>query len=433
MDPQKRIEELEKRIKELEEKLVQTQNEAENANYSKTMFLANMSHEIRTPMNSIIGIYNLLNQSNLTSEQRELLEIINISSYNLLAIINDILDHSKIEAGQLNFEHKPFLLHDEIHHVIKLLSIKAKGKGIELVSRIESRVPACVWGDPVRLSQIMINLTNNALKYTLEGNVTLSVDLISVSEESFLLNREFIPEFLQKHTDVPADHVIIKFTVSDTGIGISPEEQAYLFTEYTQIENPLIHKYEGSGLGLSISRNLTRLMNGRFGLISTLGKGSTFWFTILFQQESEDIIDKNKQLTFKPKSNRPLHILIVEDNLLNQKFAVTTLERANHMVDIAENGKNAVEKFKTTPYDMILMDIAMPIMDGLEATRAIRKIEADRKLTTGINSSVKILAVTAHVLATDREKCISAGMDDYLAKPFRPNDLLNMIYALTYT
>ena len=273
MDPQKRIEELEKRIKELEEKLVQTQNEAENANYSKTMFLANMSHEIRTPMNSIIGIYNLLNQSNLTSEQRELLEIINISSYNLLAIINDILDHSKIEAGQLNFEHKPFLLHDEIHHVIKLLSIKAKGKGIELVSRIESRVPACVWGDPVRLSQIMINLTNNALKYTLEGNVTLSVDLISVSEESFLLNREFIPEFLQKHTDVPADHVIIKFTVSDTGIGISPEEQAYLFTEYTQIENPLIHKYEGSGLGLSISRNLTRLMNGRFGLISTLGKG----------------------------------------------------------------------------------------------------------------------------------------------------------------
>jgi len=312
-----RIIEAEARIKELEEKLRDlTSNTVDKHNYdlllkelekakveafdavrTKTIFLANMSHEIRTPMNSIIGIYNILDQTRLSPEQRELLEVINISSHNLLAIINDILDFSRIKAGQLKVEYKPFILNEEIHLVIKMLSLKAKGKGLDLSSRIESAVPECLVGDAVRLNQILVNLTNNALKYTLEGSVIVSVEKVETNKHATGYHPELIPESLKHLKTLPPNKVLIKFEVKDTGVGISEEEQVNLFQEYCQVENPLIKQYEGTGLGLSISKNLIEMMNGRIGVISEIEKGSTFWFTILFEiGDINDLRNKIKKI-----------------------------------------------------------------------------------------------------------------------------------------
>jgi len=427
-----KIEELENRVRELEKLLTETRKKAEEAIKTKTMFLANMSHEIRTPMNSIIGIYNILNQTSLTDEQKEFLEIINISSHNLLAIINDILDLSKIEAGQLKIEQKSFFLHEEIHQVIKLLSLKAKGKGIELFSKIQSTVPACIVGDPIRLKQILINLTNNAIKFTNEGNVFVAAETIDLNPENKHQKNEFIPFDFLKAEIFPSDIILLKFEVTDTGIGISAEEQENLFNEYAQLENPLIQKYEGTGLGLSISKNLTELMHGKIGVISEKGKGSTFWFTLAVTKGDEEmLLHERLDVLPKLKKTRSLSILLVEDNLLNQKFAVTSLQRAGHKVDVAENGKVAVEKFRKNRYDLILMDIAMPIMDGIEATHVIREWEQKNPLEGNEKrEKVKIVAVTAHVMVTDREKCLKSGMDEYLAKPYRPQELISIIENL---
>jgi signal transduction histidine kinase/ActR/RegA family two-component response regulator len=448
-----RIIEAEARIKELEEKLRDlTSNTVDKHNYdlllkelekakveafdavrTKTIFLANMSHEIRTPMNSIIGIYNILDQTRLSPEQRELLEVINISSHNLLAIINDILDFSRIKAGQLKVEYKPFILNEEIHLVIKMLSLKAKGKGLDLSSRIESAVPECLVGDAVRLNQILVNLTNNALKYTLEGSVIVSVEKVETNKHATGYHPELIPESLKHLKTLPPNKVLIKFEVKDTGVGISEEEQVNLFQEYCQVENPLIKQYEGTGLGLSISKNLIEMMNGRIGVISEIEKGSTFWFTILFEiGDINDLRNKIKKDHKKVKKSRPLDILLVEDNILNQKFAATTLERVGHRVEIAENGKVAFDKYRENHYDLIIMDIAMPIMDGLEATQAIRKYEKelDEKNPSEARPAVRIIAVTAYVIMTDREKCLKSGMDEYLAKPYRPKELTEIIDQL---
>ncbi len=438
----KTIKELETRIEELKlnipfaeyekvkDELVKARQDAIIANRTKTMFLANMSHEIRTPMNSIIGIYNVLAQTDLSDEQKEFLEIINISSNNLLSIINDILDLSKIETGQLKLESKPYFIHEEIQQVIKLLSLKAKGKGIELYTKIQSTVPACVIGDAGRLKQILINLTNNAIKFTNEGHVIVSVGTLDPFTTDQKSREEFFPDFLIKGERPVEDLTILKFDVTDTGPGISKEEQINLFNEFAQLENSLIKKFEGTGLGLSISKNLTRLMNGKIGVISEIGKGSTFWLTLALEKGHDEVVLQQRLIeSQKNRKFRPLSVLIVEDNLLNQKFAVTSLKRAGHKVEIAENGKIAVERFKKNHFDIILMDIAMPIMDGIEATQLIRKIEQDN-----LNSDkkypdkkIKIVAVTAHVMVTDREKCLAAGMDEYIAKPYRPQELLNII------
>jgi len=430
MNEEMKIKELENRIKELEALLTETRKKTDEAIKTKTMFLANMSHEIRTPMNSIIGIYNILNQTELTEEQKEFLEIIHISSHNLLSIINDILDLSKIEAGQLKIEQKSFFLHEEIHQVIKLLSLKAKGKGIDLFSKIQSTVPSCIVGDPARLKQILINLTNNAIKFTNEGNVFVAVETIDLNPENLIQKRDFIPDDFLKTGKFPPDLILLKFEVTDTGIGISPEEQENLFYEYAQLENPLIQKYEGTGLGLSISKNLTELMHGKIGVESQKGKGSTFWFTLAVNKGDEEmLLLERMDKPPKNKKPRPLFILLVEDNLLNQKFAVTSLQRAGHKIDVAENGKIAVEKFGKNSYDLILMDIAMPIMDGIEATHLIREWEQNDSGKEKFKK-VKIVAVTAHVMVTDREKCLKAGMDEYLAKPYRPQELIAIIENL---
>jgi len=434
------IKELESRVKELESKYAQSVKDLEiarikayDADRTKTIFLANMSHEIRTPMNSIIGIYNILDQSNLSPEQRELLEVINISSHNLLAIINDILDFSKIKAGQLKLENKPFVLHEEIHQVIKMLSLRAKGKGIELSYRIQSAVPECIIGDAVRLHQILVNLTNNALKFTLEGSVVVSVEIFDASRFNDLRLTEYLPDTVLAMDSIPPGFALLKFEVSDTGVGIPEEEQANLFQEYAQLNSPLIKQFEGTGLGLSISKNLIDLMKGKIGVISKKDSGSTFWFTLLYEVGDIEAFRNNiSQGQKKVKKSRPLNILLVEDNILNQKFAATTLSRAGHKVEIAENGKIAFEKFREMHFDLIIMDIAMPIMDGLEATYMIRNYEKEQKDKNPANISppIKIIAVTAHVIMTDREKCLSAGMDEYLAKPYRPKELTDCIDLL---
>ncbi len=433
-----RIRRLELQVSLLEEELLEAKQESLDANRKKTMFLANMSHEIRTPMNSILGINNLLKETTLTAEQEEFLEIINIASQNLLIIINDILDLSKIEAGQLKLECKPYSLQEEIQQVIKLLSLKARGKGIELYSRIEAAVPQCVIGDAVRLKQILINLANNAIKYTTEGEVQIAIEVIVPEFPNFEQQKEFIPEWIIP-AELKPNQRILKFDVIDTGMGISEEDQETLFYEFAQLENPLIKQFEGTGLGLSISRNLTRLMKGKMGVISKQGKGSTFWFTLLVEAGDKTLLQKERE-AIAPKSfkSKKLKVLLVEDNLLNQKFAMTTIRREGHQVELAENGKIAIDKFCENHYDLILMDIAMPVMDGIEAAQLIRKIEQDKlnqmtEKESAAFSPVKIIAITAHVMMADKEKCLNVGMNDFLSKPYRPYDLLTVIEELKIT
>jgi CheY-like chemotaxis protein len=316
-----------------------------------------------------------------------------------------------------------------------MLSLKAKGKGLELSSTIESAVPECLIGDSVRLNQIVVNLTNNALKYTLEGSVSVSVSVekVETGKNAAGIQNDFLPDSLKNLKSLPPNKILLKFEVRDTGVGISKEEQTNLFQEYTQVENPLITRYEGTGLGLSISKNLIEMMNGKIGVISEIDKGSTFWFTILFDVgDINDFRNKIKKEQKKIKKSRPLDILLVEDNILNQKFAVTTLERAGHKVEIAENGKVAFDKYKEKHVDLIIMDIAMPIMDGIESTHVIRKYEKElREKDPSLKTPpVRIIAVTAYVIMADREKCLAAGMDEYLAKPFRPKELTEIIDQL---
>jgi len=398
----KENQELKKHIRLLETQIKEYQEKADASNQLKSMFLANISHEIRTPMNGIIGMYNVLKQTDLTDEQQEFLDIINLSGNNLLTIIDDILDLSRIEAGQLILENNKFFLSNEVNSVIDLLENKAKGKGIKLYTSFESSTPNAYIGDSARLRQILINLTNNAIKYTKEGSVTIKIE-----------------------TDkIESDYCSMKFSVIDTGIGISKDGQEKLFKAFSQIDSTTTRKYGGTGLGLAIAKNLSSLMGGEIGVESEEGKGSKFWFTakIKRNQDIPDLIEKNKAPE-REKTTNPLNILLVEDNFLNQKFAIATLRKEGHKIDIAENGKIAVDLFKKGKYDLILMDIQMPVMDGIEATKEIRKIE----MKSEKKEHTKIIAITAYVMERDRSMCLGAGMNEYLAKPFKPNELLKLI------
>ncbi len=395
--------ELKKRIVELENLLLQSEEKTEASNHLKSVFLSNISHEIRTPMNGIIGMYNVLKQTELTEEQCEYLDIINLSGHNLLAIIDDILDLSRIETGQLSLEKKEFLLTDEIKYIYKLLDIKAKGKGIRLVTSIDKRIPDELFGDYIRLKQIIINLSNNAIKYTKEGSVTIQLDLISSKSNSCK----------------------IKFSIIDTGIGISEENKMKLFKAFSQIDSSTTRKYGGTGLGLAIAKNLCALMNGEIGVESEVGKGSIFWFTAEIDFSKNLISNLKQKANVLTEKQRPLNILLVEDNLLNQKFAVATLKKEGHSIKIAENGKIAVDLFKQNNYDLILMDIQMPVMDGIDATISIREYEKKYN-----KKFVKIVAITAYVVENDRNLCIDSGMNEYIAKPYKPKELVSIICDL---
>ena len=390
--------------KKLERNLIKAKEEAENATKSKSMFLASMSHEIRTPMSGIIGISEVMKDTPLNSAQQEYLNIILTSANSLLSIINDILDFSKVEAGKLILDSRPFILTDVVHETTNMLLLNAKDKGIELFTSIAHNVPARINGDPNRLLQILLNLTNNALKFTHKGSVTIEVAVAEKSEK----------------------FIKLKFSVIDTGVGISDEEQNSLFKPFFQSKSGRISKNEGTGLGLSIVKNLVSLMKGQVGIKSNLGKGSTFWFEAEFGYAEEEVEVKAPVKIAKkhPKNlSKALNVLIAEDDPINQRLISIVIQRAGFSYDIAENGIEAVDLFMKNNYDVILMDIDMPKMDGLEATIRIREHEMNHNS----NHKVGIIAVTAKAVQTDRNKCFQIGMNDFITKPFKSDDLLNSI------
>jgi signal transduction histidine kinase/response regulator RpfG family c-di-GMP phosphodiesterase len=372
---------------------------AEESEKHEQQFLANMSHEIRTPMNAVLGMTNLLLDTKLDEKQIRYLKAINISSKNLLVIINDILDLSKLEAGKMEIEKIPFRIRDVIQNVNDTSRFKAEEKGLLFEININPDLPEVVKGDPTRLNQIITNLCSNAIKFTEKGKITISVDKA-------------------------ADSNFIRFRVIDTGIGIPNDKIHLLFSNFKQVDSSTFRKYGGTGLGLSISKTLIELQGGKVEVKSQFGKGSEFSVQIPYALGTEEDVKAIDQVGPADYSSlEGIRILVAEDNEYNQIVINDTLESLikNLTIDIAENGKIALDMLQKNKYDIILMDAQMPEMDGLEATRQIRK------LNDKIKSNIPIFALTASVHKADIDKCINAGMNSFIPKPFTREELMGTI------
>ena len=369
----------------------------------KNGFIANLSHEMRTPISGVIGLTEMVLDSQLTSDQRENLEAVKTSAESLLVLLNDILDFSKVEAGKLDIDTSPFSLRRTLRGVLKLLYVRSAGKAVDLSLSVAEEIPDCLEGDAGRLRQILTNLVGNAIKFTERGSVTIAVDTETRA----------------------ADQVIARFSITDTGIGIPPDKLALIFEPFRQADDSISRKYGGTGLGLSISSRLVELMGGSLEVSSQPGRGSTFSFTLPLRVDRPAgcgvLNESTPQFDTCASDIAGLKVLLAEDHLVNQKIAVRLLEKQGCSVTAVATGVEALQAVANDHFDLVLMDVQMPEMDGLAATASIRAAEQ------GGSEHLPIVAITAHALQGDRTRFLASGMDGYISKPIRSLELLEAI------
>lgn len=393
-------------VEALRDSLSREQQRAEQYERAKQYFLVNMSHEIRTPMNAILGFSRYLQGSLKDQEDLESVKMIIKSGEHLLTTLNDILDFVNIETGDINFVCSPFNLKDTVHSIYLLKESDAKTKEIELHYDIDRTIPEAIYGDSVRLAQILLCLTSNAIKFTENGGVFISATAVSDHD----------------------DHIIVEFSVQDTGIGIDPAMQEKIFKPFEQGANHMKRKFGGTGIGLSIVKHLISLQDGVIKLKSKPGEGTEFYFRLPFLKAhaGKDLVhSSNKELNLVDASEigRGINVLIVEDNTINQLLVIKLLQQRGYHTTVAENGKVALYKYQQADFDIILMDLQMPEMDGYETTIHIRNMNSHKK-------DVPIVAMTAHTIKGEREKCLAIGMNDYISKPFQAEELYEKVRML---